>query len=61
MQELSQAIDRAIESGGLCLRDSAKKWAAFSLDNYTGEMLSAALNISKALAEFDCLIEQRKP
>lgn len=32
----------------------SQKWAAFSLATFRDELLTKALQISKALAEFDC-------
>lgn len=57
MQDLQNSIDSAINDelgkGQLDLQACSKRWAEFSLDTYTGDLLSKALEISKAIAGFN--------
>lgn len=60
MKELAESVGRAIDSpmdASEVLQKAARKWAAYSLDTYSGELLDASLNISKALANFTALLE----
>ncbi|HCC08606.1 TPA: hypothetical protein DEP81_01335 [Candidatus Woesebacteria bacterium] len=63
MQKLQDGLKLAIadESGAgeLALFEVGKQWAIYSLDTYTGELLSKALDISKAIADFT--LELKEP
>ena len=63
MQELQDGITRAIrdESGQaqIELLDVSKAWALYSLETYTGDLLTRALEISRALADFT--LELKEP
>ena len=63
MKELQDGIERAIEDetgkGQIDLHIVSKKWATWSLDTYTGTLLSKALDISKAIADFS--LELKEP
>lgn len=61
MEQLSKSIDKFIDESKTIdqiqkneLDEAAVKWAAFSLETFSGKLLRSALNISAALADFTC-------
>ena len=60
MNELIEGMNRVVVLDGTSdntdvLTTAAKNWASHSLETYRGEMLTKALDISKALVEFATL------
>ena len=57
MQELKQAIESKIDNHNMgsqgILREAATQWSKHSLESYADKLLKRALNISRALAEFE--------
>lgn len=57
MKELEQGLNEVIETSSSSEADFlelSKRWATHSLATYKDGLLTKALQISKALAEFDC-------
>lgn len=52
MQELKNDIEKQAENIHVNFLETSKKWANYSLEMYSGELLSKGLDISKALADF---------
>ena len=57
MQKLSDDIREVTESGSLMdiekhLRETAKKWASYVLDNNSNEVLEKGLAISRSIVEY---------
>jgi len=55
MEELQKDIEKAMATSPqpVDLVKTATHWATFALNNYQGHLLKTALDISRALAEFD--------
>jgi hypothetical protein len=63
MEKLQDGIREAINDesgrGQMNLFEVGKDWAQFSLNTYTGDLLSKALDISRAIADFT--LELKEP
>lgn len=57
MQEITKAVNELQDSSvGDCelegFQNAAERWATFALRNFTGEHLTKALEVSRAMAEY---------
>jgi hypothetical protein len=66
MQDIRETIEQHMENfppaeneGGGMFLELSKRWATHSLGVYCDELLTKALAISKALAEFDNELNQK--
>lgn len=63
MEEIAKALDSMRNgfdaSAAKALHEAAKGWAQMSLDNFTGKLLSRAMGISIAVAEFTVELERQ--